>query len=227
MKSSTEFPTVAALPKIAIERRGGKDVYTDGSDTWRGSLGYFIGLPIVLAAAGGSSYAWYETGEWGLGLVAVIFSFAFFAVLVATIRQVIVLSALKPGILEVDAPLYPGASREFIFSRTGKNQLSVPRVKASLQCVENVQWQCGTDTCSASRTLWNVDLPEYIPQGLRWEITAVWNVEIPAHLPSSFQARRNQIEWKFTAHMEIEGLPDDDSLFSLLVLPYEPSEAAS
>lgn len=155
-------------------------------------------------------------------LVTGIFALVGMVGLIWGIRLLLVIVRLKPG--ELVLPQYPlrlGDACRVHYRRqlrSGSTQRK-GKITAQLICYEWVQYRQGTDTKTATHTLWEETFPlNEVDRGTR-RVEYDAQIHIAPHNPPSFSARSNQIRWEMRVNLDLPGVAKDASHFRLQVVP--------
>ncbi len=145
----------------------------------------------------------------------------------ALVRQVLLTTGTGTTLLEIsEHPLYPGRSYEAFLSQTGR--LQVRWFQVQLVCEERATYQQGTDTRTASATVYRETVLNErkfeIPPGGAFE--KHFNIAIPATAMHSFSAPHNAVSWMLVVRGRMARWPEFERRFPLYVYPLPPASAA-
>lgn len=161
-----------------------------------------------------------ETNRGCFALFMIPFWLVSFGLIGYFIKRGLISRKLAPPTLTVRRwPLTLGATSDVIYRRTLRGGGEVQALSATLQCHEWVQYQAGTDTRTATETIWQQELPPTALTPSVEQAEGRWTIQIPPNLPPSFAANRNQIIWSLKVSIKAAGVPDDSTDFILLVRP--------
>ena len=136
------------------------------------------------------------------------------------IRRGLIARKMAPPTLTVRRwPLYLGATSELIYRRTLRGANEVESLSATLRCTEWVRYRVGTDTHTATHTVWKEELPPATVVPSVEQVEGRWRIAIPRELPASFVAPANELRWVVDVTLRAGGVPDDTTSFTLLVRP--------
>ncbi len=164
--------------------------------------------------------AFHQATNWWL----LLFIFPFLAIGVGMIyflvRQVLIATGVGPTQLEIsDHPLLPGRHYDLFLSQAGR--LTMKFLEVFLVCDEQATYRQGTDTRTEHRRVFQEEVFSRrqfgIPQGLPFEHQC--RVEIPADAMHSFTADHNELQWKFVVRGEVQGWPQYERTFPIVVYP--------
>ncbi|MEO1352646.1 MAG: hypothetical protein AAFW84_28260 [Cyanobacteria bacterium J06635_15] len=183
------------------------------------SLPIGVGLWVNVLTGAGSGVV-----QWVPLLVTTIFAVVGIAGLVWGIRWLLLIARLKPG--ELILPQYPlrlGESCRIRYRRQLRSGSTRRRgkVTAQLICYEWVQYRQGTDTKTATHTLWEETFSTWeVDTGIR-QVDYETQIQVAAEMPPSFEARSNQIRWEVRVKLDLPGIAKDASHFRFKVIPEE------
>ena len=191
-------------------------VMTTGSLVWNGIVAWLL----VVAVRG------HLRGEhdWPLTLFALAFAVAGGVLLYYAIRHAMVTTGIGPTLLEIShQPLRPGGKYELFVSQTGR--LRFRRFKVDLVCEEEATFRHGTDTrketyCVSEQTVFKQEEFE-VTHGGPFEVTS--SLLLPENVMHSFKSAHNEVNWRFIVRGKVEGWPDLERSFPVLVYPVESS----
>lgn len=202
-------------PTIEAETSGSGARLLDKGDTWH----TFIG-PGCLLVFVGIFYAVFATQllpAWASILIGAVLAAIFGSVFIKRYR---IIAAMMPGELFLERwPLRRNETVRVRYFRPLKQPLAVTDVAATLKCTEQATYQQGTDTRTVSEDVFEVPLTGVGQELSMTEIQADFELKIPGSLPPSLDVYRNKIIWKVIVHVVVDGFPNDDSEFQILVGP--------
>jgi hypothetical protein len=203
-----------SIPKIKADVSGTGARLVDLGDTWRTFIGP-VALAVVVGVIGGIFAI--RLPAWALALIAGVYVIVFGFVL---IRRARIVAAMAAGELFVQRwPLRRNEVVRVRYQRDLKTVLAVREVKAQLICEESATYQQGTDTRTVTEIVFQTPLDLVDENVTPQQIQMDWNVRIPPALPPSLEVYRNRVHWRIKVDVTVDGLPDDDSTFKLLVVP--------
>ena len=162
--------------------------------------------------------------DWLLTLFALGFAAAGVVLVVYAIRQAMVTTGIGPTLMEIShQPLRPGVEYQLFISQTGRLELN--RFEVTLVCEEEATFRHGTDTrkesCRVSeQTVFEREKFEVV-RGVPFEINS--NVRLPEDVMHSFKSAHNEVNWRFVVRGHIQGWPDFERSFPVLVYPGDSS----
>ncbi len=158
--------------------------------------------------------------SWLTTAFVVPFALAGIALIVVFLRQLLVTTGVGPTTVEIsDHPLHPGERCRLLVSQSGR--LKFNSLKVMLVCEEEATYRQGTNTRTET---WEVHRQEVshhehfeVKRGLPFEDEC--ELAMPAGAMHSFKAEHNEINWKVVVHGDVDGWPDYERSFSLVVCP--------
>lgn len=138
------------------------------------------------------------------------------------IRWMLTIARLHPG--ELILPRYPlcmGETCRIKYRRQLRNHaMNQPgKVTAKIRCYEWVQYRQGTDTKTATHTVWEQELPDGQTDAGTTRIEYDGQISIPPQGPPTFEALHNQLRWEVRVTVDLPGITKDDSCFRLKIVP--------
>ncbi len=135
-------------------------------------------------------------------------------------RQIMTATGIGPTRLEISAhPLIPGQPYEIFLSQAGR--LNMQSLEVWLACDERATFRQGTDTRTESRRVFQqrcyVRENFEIAQGLPFE--SCCQLEVPAGAMHSFSANHNDVSWKLIVKGSVQGRPEFQREFQIVVSP--------
>ncbi len=128
--------------------------------------------------------------------------------------QLLSLFNARPVVELVKTPLRPGLSTDLRLSWVG-NPRSITHLTVTLICVEEADYQRGTDSIT-DRSEWSNTV---IYDSIEAEPNITARLVIPADAVASFDAPHNRILWKLKIHGVVPRFPDLKREFIVPVLP--------
>lgn len=159
-------------------------------------------------------------GHW----LAVAFLVPFAAVgggiFVMFVRQLMITTGIGSTRVEISGhPLAPNEEYEVFLSQTGR--LRFNSLKVLLVCEEEATYQQGTDTRTATETVFRETVYEQkhfeVQRGSAFEVR--FSVRLPASAMHSFQSDHNEIRWRLVVLGDVARWPDYKRRFPLIVYP--------
>jgi len=179
---------------------------------WNGIVSVFL----VIAVSG------HLEGEpdWFLTVFIVPFVLIGVGLVVIFIRQLLVTSGIGPTLLEIsDHPLYPAGRYRLFLSQFGR--LKMNSLEILLVCEEEARYRQGTDTRTETRRMYQEQM--FLREGFtvrRGEpFEADCEFAIPGNAMHSFKSDNNEINWKLLVKGNVEGWPDYQRTFPVIVYP--------
>ncbi len=116
-------------------------------------------------------------------------------------------------------PLTPGRKVDAFLSQAGR--LTMNSLELWLACDEKATYRQGTDTRTETRRVFeqrsfvreNIEIQQGLPFESRCQI------EIPAGAMHSFQSKHNEVTWKLIVKGSVQGWPDFERVFQIVVAP--------
>jgi hypothetical protein len=183
-----------------------------------------VAVFIVMAARG------IARGEpdWVMIASIVPFAAAGVALVVYLGREVFAATGVGPTLIEISQhPLAPGKPYEIFLSQAGR--LTMRSLEVWLACDERATYRQGTDTRTETRRVFYercfVRQDFQIQQGLPFESRC--QVSVPAGAMHSFQADHNEVSWKLIVKGNVEGWPEYEREFQIVVNPNGNGQAAA
>ncbi|MBX3411818.1 MAG: DUF3592 domain-containing protein [Pirellulales bacterium] len=187
-----------------------------------------VGLAVALVACAVSIYFlfvgihghftgdhdWVLTLFSGVGTPVAIFLAVYMA------RQVLVATGVGPTLVEIsDHPLLPGREYEVYLSQAGRLRMNL--LELLLVCDEKATFQQGTNTRTEVRRVHQEQLHrheefEILPGA---PLAARLKFQIPALAMHSFKAPHNEVFWRMIVRGNVQGWPDFERHFPLVVHP--------
>jgi hypothetical protein len=135
-------------------------------------------------------------------------------------RQIMTATGVGPTRLEISAhPLIPGRPYEIFLSQMGR--LNMQSLEVWLACDERATYRQGTDTRTESRRVFQQRcyLREdfQIAQGLPFESRC--QLAVPAGAMHSFHSNHNEVSWKLIVKGIVQGRPEFQREFQIVVNP--------
>lgn len=196
----------------------------DADDAW--SWGKFIfGLAFLILwnlIAIGGVLASLVNQDW---VAIAIFGLLTLGGLVGTgifIRGILLVSRLLPG--EIVLPQFPlrlGETCQVRYRRqlrSGRTH-QPGQVSATLICYEWVRYRVGTDTKTATQTVWEQPFPASEVYAGTSKIEHDYSLQISTQTPPSFTATNNEIRWELRVLLDLPGVAKDTSTFRLTIAP--------
>jgi hypothetical protein len=179
---------------------------------WNGIVAIFV----VMALGG------FARGEpdWMLTLVLIPFVALGVCLAAYLVRLAMVATGVGPTWIEVaEHPLAPGQSVDAMVSQSGRMKLH--SLELWLACDEKATYRQGTDTRTETRRVFqercfvreDVEIDQALPFESRCEIA------VPAGAMHSFQANHNEVTWKLVVKGRVDGWPDYERVFQVVVNP--------
>lgn len=171
-------------------------------------------------------------GQWMPMLFLIPFVLIGIGIIVMFIRQVLITTGIGATRVEIsDHPLLPCQEYEVFLSQAGRMKFN--SLKMLLVCVEEATYQQGTDTRTATETVYRETVYEEanfeIQPGRAFEHHC--KVRLPASAMHSFKSDHNEIRWSLIIQGDVARWPDYERRFPLIVYPgkgdlsTEPTEA--
>ena len=187
-------------------------VMATGSLVWNGIVAWLLFVAIRGHFRG--------EHDWFLTLFAVGFAGAGVVLVYYSVRHAMIITGIGPTLLEISQqPLRPGAEYELFISQTGR--LKLRRFEVKLVCEEEATFQHGTDTrkescCVSEQRVFEQEEFEVV-RGVPFEISN--NLRLPESVMHSFKSAHNEVNWRFVVRGEVQGWPDFERSFPVLVYP--------
>jgi hypothetical protein len=142
----------------------------------------------------------------------------------ALVRQVVLTAGIGSTLVELsDHPLYPGREYQALVSQSGR--LYARWFQVELVCVELTTYQQGTDTRTASVTVYR----ESVYSARRFQISsgtpfeAMFSLAVPAGAMHSFTSLHNAVKWFLVVRGRMVRWPEFERQFPLYVYPPLPA----
>jgi hypothetical protein len=166
--------------------------------------------------------------DWVLIASVIPFAAAGIALVVYLAREILATTGVGPTRLEIsDHPLAPGQPYEIFLSQAGR--MTIRSLEVWLACDERATYRQGTDTRTESRRVYCercfVRQDFQIQQGLPFESRC--RLRVPEGAMHSFQADHNEISWKLIVKGNVEGWPEYEREFQIVVNPETNGHAAA
>ncbi len=179
---------------------------------WNGLVTIFIVMAISAFRAG--------EPDWVLTVSLVPFVAGGVGLVVYFVRLALIAAGVGPTWIEISHhPLSPGHSCEALLSQAGRLKLN--SLELWLACDEKATYRQGTDTRTESRRVYQercfVRNDIEIDRGLSFESRC--RVKVPAVAMHSFQANHNEVNWKLIVKGSVDGWPDYERVFRIVVNP--------
>lgn len=166
--------------------------------------------------------------DWLLTLFALGFAGAGGVLIYYAARHAMITTGIGPTLLEIShQPLRPGVEYRLFISQTGR--LKLRRFEVALVCEEEATFRHGTDTrkesCRISELMiFNKDDFEVV-RGVPFEVSN--DLRLPENVMHSFKSAHNEVNWRFVVRGHVQGWPDFERSFPVLVYPRENSNGAT
>lgn len=162
--------------------------------------------------------------DWFLTLFALGFAAAGGVLVYYTIRHAMIATGIGPTFLEIShQPLRPGTEYQLFISQTGR--LKLRRFEVTLVCEEEATFRHGTDTrkesCRVSEQTIVAQDDFEVVRGVPFEVNC--NIQLADDVMHSFKSAHNEVNWRFIVSGQVQGWPDFERSFPVLVYPGENS----
>jgi hypothetical protein len=179
---------------------------------WNGLVAIFV-VMVISGFAGGEP-------DWLLTLLLIPFVAIGVGLVVYFVRLALMATRVGPTWIEIsDHPLSPGNSCEALLSQAGR--LKMNSLELWLACDEKATYRQGTDTRTEARRVYEercfVRKDIEIDHGLLFESRC--QIQVPDAAMHSFQANHNEVSWKLIVKGSVEGWPDYQRVFQIVVNP--------
>jgi hypothetical protein len=232
---SQDRPQLPAVPPIdaVVDSPGVRLAHRLPSDAASGQMSLALAIVSVVWNTLVAGFAvrivqqhWAGKPNWLLTWLLVPFVLAGAWTIYALVRQVLLTAGTGTTLLEIaEHPLFPGRRYEAFLSQTGR--LSVRWFQVQLVCEERTTYQQGTDTRTASATVYREtvfsDRKFEIPPGGAFETHFTLNV--PAAAMHSFLAPHNAVSWMLVVRGRMARWPEFERRFPLYVYPLSVATA--
>jgi hypothetical protein len=136
------------------------------------------------------------------------------------VRLALVATGIGPTWIEIaHHPLLPGRSCEALLSQAGR--LKMNSLELWLACEEMATYRQGTDTRTETKRVFEercfVREGIQIDPGLPFESRC--QICVPVGSMHSFQSNHNQVSWKLVVKGSVQGWPDYERVFQIVVNP--------
>lgn len=206
---------------------------TDQNNVWSWGKGLFNFLGVLIWCGisfppfAGHLYRLLNAPSFSWGRLAVVLFFGLFVLsgvtmVVQGIQRTLVIAKLKPGeVILTTYPLLMGESCPVQFRRPLRSGMTPHpgKVSAQWRCYEWVQYQSGSDTETATHTLWETDLPEGPVSATARRVEYDAHLKVPQQGPPSIRAADNRVRWALVVTVDLPGLVKDVSFFEITILP--------
>jgi hypothetical protein len=164
--------------------------------------------------------------EWFLTFFCIPFIAIGFFLIYGFFHQLLVTTGIGPTLMELsDHPLHPGGEYQLFLSQTGR--LSVNCLTLSLICEEEATYRQGTDTRTESSKVFQQEILRQenfeIPPGIPFEIQI--ELRIPESAMHSVASAHNRIGWTLVVNGDVEGWPNFERSFPVILFPGTGDEA--
>lgn len=181
---------------------------------WNGIVGV-IGFNVIGKVLDGNK-------QWTPVLMLIPFALIGIGILVMFVRQLLIVSGIGTTRVEIsNHPLVPGREYEVFLSQAGR--IRINSLKVLLVCEEEATYQQGTDTRTATETVYRemvLEQTEFeIERGREFEDRCT--VRLPDAAMHSFKSDHNEIRWSLVVQGEVARWPDYERRFPLVVHPGE------
>lgn len=158
--------------------------------------------------------------DWMMTLFVLPFLAVGIGLIVLLARRLLVTTGIGPTRLEIsDHPLIPGREYSLFLSQTGR--MRVRSFEVSLACDERATFRQGTDTRTEVRRVHDQQIFRRdrfeIQQGMPFEREC--RFRLPEGVMHSFEADHNKIDWKLRVKAAIDGWPEYERSFIVVVYP--------
>lgn len=183
-----------------------------------------VAVLVVMAVRGFSQ----GKPDWVLIASLVPFAAAGIGLVVYLVREILATTGVGPTRIEIsDHPLAPGKPYEVFLSQAGR--MTMRSLEVWLACDERATYRQGTDTRTETRRVYHercfVRGDFQIQQGLPFESRC--RVCVPKGAMHSFQASHNEVIWKLIVKGRVEGWPEYEREFQIIVNPDANGHAAA
>ena len=146
--------------------------------------------------------------------LASVWSFYFF------LRQLLSQTGIGPTRLEISQfPVRPGNQVQVVVTQPGRVRLKLFHV--SLVCIEQANFNQGTDVRHESRTVQEIRLVR--KRGIQLDPKSPLVVEaefrVPENAMHSFRSANNKVLWRIVVHCHAKGWPRVERTYPILMLP--------
>jgi hypothetical protein len=143
------------------------------------------------------------------------------------IRQLWIHTAMGPTLLEIsDHPILPGQTYKLLLSQVG--HLHVRWIELWLICEEEATYSQGTDIRTEHARMYEAVLSRR--ENFLVEPSTPYHhecsFEVPADAMHSFQAEHHGVQWRLVVRGSVEGWPDFERGFPIIVHPGDVTRAA-
>ena len=138
------------------------------------------------------------------------------------VRLILIHTGMGPTTLEIsDHPLLPGRVYQVALSQAG--QISVRSLQLALVCEEEATYHQGTDIRTEVRVVYQQSLLKCCDFKIdpATSFHQSCDVLIPANAMHSFQTPHNGVRWKLVVQGQVEGWPEFERGFVIVVYPGE------
>ncbi len=179
---------------------------------WNGIVAIFVVMALGSFARG--------EPDWILAAVIVPFVALGIALVAYLIRLAWMAKGVGPTWIEIsEHPLAPGRTVDALISQAGRMKLN--SLELWLACDEKATFRQGTDTRTEARRVYQercfvreaLEIDRSLPFESHCEIA------VPATAMHSFQANHNEVNWKLVVKGSVEGWPDYERVFQIVVNP--------
>ena len=158
--------------------------------------------------------------DWLVMVPTIVFFFAGSWSIYNFLTHLLLHARLGPTSLEIsDLPIFPGMSYQIHLSQSG--HLTISSLELSLVCREEATFQQGTDVRTESKIVRKIDIIQDSKIHVEPEkpFEKEETVVFPVDAMHSFQSAGNLISWSFLVRGVIEGWPEFERRFRVIVRP--------
>jgi hypothetical protein len=158
--------------------------------------------------------------EWFLSLFLIPFALVGVGLAWYTGRQVLITTGVGPTRLEISAhPLEPAGEYEILLSQSGR--LTFRSLRVLLVCEEQATFQQGTNSRTETCPVFQEEIFRRdgfeVQHGIPFEVRSP--LRVPAEAMHSFKSAHNEVRWKLIVKGDVQGWPNYEREFPLLVYP--------
>jgi len=178
-----------------------------------------VGIAVVLFVTAWTNQH-LSSFDWATLVMCIVFVVAACLSIYAFLWELMIYGGLGPTCLEIsEHPLFPGKKYGIFLNQTGRMQLKL--LELHLVCNEEVTYQQGTDIRTESKTVQRIRILR--KTGIRVNpdhpYETAGEFALPPDAMHSFESSHNMISWMILVHGEVEGWPNFERKFPVIVYP--------